>query len=128
MQRSSSTSQQRQQEEQQQRQQQQQQTNLMALAVSSGNDECIEAVAEALLQQRFSPASVLLHLHDALEALRATPRHRRLFLQLLRCMPLLDLGEVEVARGRVLEGRRQECRCGGQGRAHALRACRLAPA
>jgi hypothetical protein len=73
----------------------------MVLAVDSADDECIEAVAEALLQQRFSPASVLLHLHDALVILRATPRHHRLFLQLLRCMPLLELGEVEVARDRL---------------------------
>jgi hypothetical protein len=85
--------------------------NLMALAVSSGSNECVEAVAQALLQQRFRPASVLLHLPGALEALRGTPRHQRLFLQLLSSMPLLDLGEVEVARGRVQQGQ-QACRWG----------------
>ncbi len=67
--------------------------NLMEMAVARG-DTCIKVLVEALLDKRFSHASVLLHFKRALLALREKPRHHQLFLELLLQLPLLELKDV----------------------------------
>jgi hypothetical protein len=82
--------------------------NLLALAVASKQVACAEAVARAVAEQKFCRFSVMLHLQDALWALKKEPRHQRVLVALLSCMPLFQLGDLGVGK-KDLEEAQQDC-------------------
>jgi hypothetical protein len=82
--------------------------NLLALAVASKQVACVEAVARAVAEQKFSRFSVMLHLQDALWALKHEPRHQRVLVGLLASMPLFKLEDLYVGK-RDLKEAQQGC-------------------
>jgi hypothetical protein len=64
----------------------------MLLAIQSGNNDCIKAVAECVRGGLFSNASVLQHLEPAL--LELQEHDLNLFFGLLQSLPLLLVGHL----------------------------------
>jgi hypothetical protein len=81
---------------------QQQLSNLMEAAVHSRHADCVKCVADALLSNTFSRATVLMHMYGALRALTSDPTHRKTCRHLLKNLQLLDNGQVEVESVLVL--------------------------
>ncbi len=73
-------------------------SNLMELAAASKNDACVKAVARAIAEQKFGSYSVMLHLQDVVWVLQREPRHHRVLVALLSCVPLLQLEELGVGK------------------------------
>jgi hypothetical protein len=78
-------------------------SNLMELAAASKKDACVEAVARAIAEQKLGSYSVMLHLQDAVWALQREPKHHRVLVALLSCVPLLQLEELGVGKEELEE-------------------------
>eukprot|EP00882_Tetradesmus_deserticola_P013423 GHRQ01014252.1.p1 GENE.GHRQ01014252.1~~GHRQ01014252.1.p1 ORF type:complete len:609 (+),score=264.50 GHRQ01014252.1:262-1827(+) len=70
--------------------------DLLQMAMASQQAACVRLVVDALLEGRFSKASVVAHMYEALQALIHDPQHKRACRRLLKHLPMIDLGEVEV--------------------------------
>lgn len=88
--------------------------NLITIAIRSQHPDCVRVVVDALLQGRFSKASVVLHLYDALQVLIHDSRNRRLCRRLLKHLTLIENGEVEVESKLVAQAQ-VLYRCAGHG-------------
>ncbi|KAI8473405.1 MAG: Ion transport protein-domain-containing protein [Monoraphidium minutum] len=64
--------------------------------MESQQAQCVRAVVDALVAGHFSRASAMVHLYDALQGLVHDSQHRRLCRRLLKHLPMVDTGEVEV--------------------------------
>jgi hypothetical protein len=76
--------------------------DLLRLAMGSQQAQAVRVVVDGLVAGRFSRASVMVHLYDALQVLLHDPQHRRLCRRLLKHLPMVVSSPRAPARSRQL--------------------------
>lgn len=88
--------------------------DLLRLAMESQQAQCVRIVVDALVGGRFSRASVMVHLYDAMQVLVHDTQHKRLCRRLLKHLPMVVSGET-VFRGLLSLGLRGNVAAGSTG-------------
>jgi hypothetical protein len=84
--------------------------DLLRLAMESQQAQAVRIVVDALVAGRFSRASVMEHLYDAVQAFVHEPQHRRLCRRLLKHLPMVVRGLSAGSKAGVRDAPRQKPR------------------